>query len=505
MKIIFILIFCTNIIYGFAQSQEVPAFVTKVYNDIFRSMTNGKIKKPILQVTLDSAKIIYYSPDLNAIVFSEKFANLMRTFGVDSMNAVAHVLGHELAHVILQQGDFLKLGSGYADADFNDKLKNYQGLLKDSLALFEREADENAIFYAHISGYQTTHIAEKVLNSIYLNFKLKDKKLKNYPELSERIAMVNSSSKRMDVLLKLYDFGVISAMKGQFDHAIYFFDLIQNEHFYSKEIFNNLGTVYLMKVKFIEKDEFPFDLPFQIDCSSSLSQQRDFSVVVDELLEASKRCLNEAIKIDENYYFALLNNLIREFLSGTDRIKIQKKIELLNIDFPENKDHWILFALCDFQLGNNDAALKKLNQFPETNKQVKLLKCQLFNFECNVEAIEIFGQELPSIDISLDTLFKKRGDEFRSQLKYLPQVSNARIKVSLYKVENNSFFNISIPKFQPFSISEYPVQMVKKYQVFDPKLFDGWLHYDSNGVVFVTNKKIALKYLNNQLINLYKF
>ena len=505
MKIILIFIFCANIIFGFAQSQEVPSFVKKVYDDIFRSMTNGKIKKPVLQVIKDSSKIIYYAPDLNAIFFSEKFTRVMRSFGKDSMNAVAHVLGHELAHVILQQGDFLKLGSGYADVDFNEKLNKYQGLLKDSLALFEREADENAIFYAHISGYQTTHIAEKVLNLIYINFKLKDKKLKNYPELTERIAMVNSSSKRMDVLLKLYDFGVISAMKGQFDHAIYFFELIQNEHFYSKEIFNNLGTVYLMKVKFMEKDEFPFDLPFQIDCSSSLSQQRDFSEKVSELLEAAKRCLNEAVKMDEHYYIALINNLIREFLSGTELTKIQKKIELLNIDFPENQDHWILFVLCDFQLGNNNAALKKLNQIPETNKQVKLLKCQLFNLECNVDSIQIFGHELPSIDISLDTLFKKRGDDFRGQLKYQPQVSNARIKVSLYKVENNSFFNISIPKFPSFSISEYPVNMNDKYQVYNPKNFTGWMLYESNGVNFVSNKKVVLKYSNNLLINLYKF
>ena len=320
------------------QSTEPPKFIKKVYDDIFRSMSNGKIKKPVLQVIEDSSKIIYFTPDLNAIVFSEKFARVMRSFGKDSMNAVAHVLGHELAHVILQQGDFLKLGSGYADAEFNEKLKNYQGLLKDSLALFERQADENAIFYAHISGYQTTHIAEKVLDSIYSSFKLKDKKLKNYPELSERIALVESSSKRMAVLLKLYDFGIIATMKGQFDQAIYFFELKQNERFTSKEVLNNLGAVYLMKVKSILKNDFPYDLPFQIDCSSSLSQQRDISDDVDQLLEAAKRCLAEAIKMDDHYYFALMNDLIREFLSGTDLNKIQKKIEILDMDFPVNQD-----------------------------------------------------------------------------------------------------------------------------------------------------------------------
>ena len=487
------------------QSAEPPKFIKKVYDDIFRSMSNGKIKKPVLQVIEDSSKIIYYTPDLNAIVFSEKFARVMRTFGKDSMNAVAHVLGHELAHVILQQGDFLKLGSGYADAEFNEKLKNYQGLLKDSLALFERQADENAIFYAHISGYQTTHIAEKVLDSIYSSFKLKDKKLKNYPELSERIALVESSSKRMEVLLKLYDFGIIATMKGQFDQAIYFFELIQNERFTSKEVLNNLGSVYLMKVKSILKDDFPFELPFQIDCSSSLSQQRDISDEADQLLEAAKRCLAEAIKMDDHYYFALMNDLIREFLSGTELPKIQKKIEILDMDFPMNQDQWILYALCDFKLENKDAALIRLNQFQGNNSLVNLLKCQLFNTDCITESIQLFDKELPSIDISLDSLSKKRGDDFRGQLKYLPQISNARIKVSLYTIENNSFFNISIPSLPSFSISEYPVDIKDKYQVYNPENFVGWMYYESNGVSFVSNKKVVLKYSNNQLINLYKF
>ena len=489
------------------QSTEPPKFIKKVYDDIFRSMSNGKIKKPVLQVIEDSSKIIYYTPDLNAIVFSEKFARVMRSFGKDSMNAVAHVLGHELAHVILQQGDFLKLGSGYADAEFNEKLKNYQGLLKDSLALFERQADENAIFYAHISGYQTTHIAEKVLDSIYSSFKLKDKKLKNYPELSERIALVESSSKRMEVLLKLYDFGIIATLKGQFDQAIYFFDLIQNERFTSKEVLNNLGAVYLMKVKSILKDDFPYDLPFQIDCSSSLTQQRGGPTdELIDLLEASKRCLDEAIKMDDHYYFSILNNQIREFLSGTNPLKIQKNIESIDMDFPINQDHWILYALCDFQLGNKDAALSKLNEFQRNNSLVNMLKCQLFKTDCITESVQIFDKELPSINFLMDGLSKERGDEFREKLNYLPKSSNARFKVSLYELENDCFFNITLPaNLPPFSITEYSVDVIDKYQVYNPANFSGWLYYESNGVTFVSNKKVVLKYSNNQLINLYKY
>ena len=150
-----------------------PLFVTKVHNDIFQSMTNGKLAKPKLVVTTDSTKIIFYTPDFNTITLSEKFIRVMRSFKADSMNAVAHILGHELAHVILQQGDFLKIGSGYADDGFNEKVRKYGGELKDSLGLFERQADEQSIFYAHISGYQTTHVGKRVLEAIYTSFYLK--------------------------------------------------------------------------------------------------------------------------------------------------------------------------------------------------------------------------------------------------------------------------------------------------------------------------------------------
>lgn len=489
----------------FGQSKLAPKFIEKVYSDIFNSMTNGKIKKPSLIVIEDSSKIIYYSPDLNSIVFSEKFTTVMRSFGVDSMNATAHVLGHELAHVILQQGDFLKLGSGYADDQFNEKLKNYQGILKDSLAFFERQADENAIFYAHISGYQTTHIAGRVLNSIYLNFNLKDKKLKNYPELKERISMVESASKRMEVLLKFYDFGIMATMKSQYDHAIYFFELIQTEKFYSKEIFNNLGSVYLMKVKSILKDKYPFELPFQIDSYSSLSQQRDSPEKIELLIEASERSLNEAIRIDKNYYFALLNSLIREFLSGVDLIKLKKKIEILALDFPDKTDHWILFSICDFQLGNEESAISMLTNLSKSNNLAILVKSQLSKVEYKNTQLENFKQILPLIDISRDTLYKKRGEDFRSQLKYLPQSSNSRIKVSIYNVDNNIFYNINFPGFASFSISEYSVSLVNQYSIYNPNMFSGWMVYNSNGVVFVSNKQYVLKYSNNQLINLYKF
>ena len=108
MKIIFILIFCANIIYGFAQSQEVPAFVKKVYNDLYNNLSITKeITKPNLQYFPDNKELIVKYEQVNGglsskIIMGSEFIAVIRSFGVDSSNALAFVLGHEMVHIFDQ-------------------------------------------------------------------------------------------------------------------------------------------------------------------------------------------------------------------------------------------------------------------------------------------------------------------------------------------------------------------------------------------------------------------
>ena len=47
-------------------------------------------------------------------------------------------------------------------------------------------------------------------------------------------------------------------MKGQFDQAIYFFELILKEKFYAIEVYNNLAVSYMLKSKYLAQDKFPY-------------------------------------------------------------------------------------------------------------------------------------------------------------------------------------------------------------------------------------------------------
>ena len=107
---LFVLI-CANFANAFCQAQEVPAFAKKVYSDICETMGNGKLLMPSLVLNLDPKAVATFYPDgMNKngngkaeVAIGVKFVELVRGFGVDSSNAMAHVLGHELAHIILGQ------------------------------------------------------------------------------------------------------------------------------------------------------------------------------------------------------------------------------------------------------------------------------------------------------------------------------------------------------------------------------------------------------------------
>ena len=81
MKIILTLIFCANIISGFSQSQEVPAFVKKVYDDIFNTMNDGKVIRPKLVLSDKPTEVATYDPKTESeplIILGVNFIKLIR-------------------------------------------------------------------------------------------------------------------------------------------------------------------------------------------------------------------------------------------------------------------------------------------------------------------------------------------------------------------------------------------------------------------------------------------
>lgn len=470
MKIILIFIFCANIISGFAQSQEVPAFVTKVYNDISQTMGNGKVLIPKLVLSADPKEVASYFPNGidgtgAEVAVGIKFIELVRGFGADSSNALAHVLGHELAHIILGQNkELIKLGSGYASTEFNKQLKKYKQNLRDSI--WERQADEYAAFYAHMSGYNTIDISSNLLDSIYIKFELKESQMTRYPPLEERKLITTTSGKQMSILKKMFDAANIATITGNYNMAIAFYETIINENFPSKEIHNNLGLVYLLKAyKDIDTIDFPYKFPFELDLESNLySNTRSLTNESEDLLKEAIKQFKFATQIDDNYYVSWLNRSICEFLLNDDKFE-SSILNASRSDDDKIKMHAELMKiLYKHKYGDSKEAMASLKSF-QTADELAKINFQLLNSN---ERIKKEKQNI-AIDYSVD-------------LKQILQLSDPKFNFRAKEADQSETLHRVFPSLRSF-----------KYSVLENEIFNGVQWVSQKGTNYPTINIYDLK------------
>lgn len=336
---LFFFIMSSNI---FGQYQKAPDFAIKVYDDIFNTMNDGKVIRPKLVLSDKPTEVASYDPTGNepVIKLGINFIALIRNFGKDSSNALAHVLGHELAHVILRQNDLISsIGSGYASVEYNKEVKKYKKVLQDSI--FERQADEFAALYAHMAGYKTTGIGEMVLDSIYKRFNLTDSKLSRYPKLIERKAIVKHTEKKMSVLKMFFDASILCALSENFEMSEALNRAIIMENFPSREIHNNLGVTSLIKgISLLDTLDFPYQFPISIDISTRLNTTQERAIDDDAIifLKQSLQHFDNAIKCSETYEIAWLNKAIVHFILGDEDSFTIDLIKLKNSTSQEIKN-----------------------------------------------------------------------------------------------------------------------------------------------------------------------
>lgn len=313
-KVFFIIAF--SIITGKIFSQEAPAYIADVYNDIFRSMANGDVIKPKLIVVNDlklepnQREVATYYPQEKTIKVGLSFLELTRRFGADSSNARAHVISHELAHLFLKQGFTHSIGSGYASLKLNQLIISSK-IPADS-KLDESAADQWAFFYSHISGYKTTKIVSSLLDSIYRNYHLTDAMLSRYPSLKVRQYYADEASEKMKKMCEAFDFANIALVHGDYEMSAAIFNAILEEGFTSREIYSNLGTTHLLKaIQMKDSTELKYILPVQLDMTTRLNMGEDRGIVsvqeVNENLNRSVKLFRQTVKVDPDYSIAYLN------------------------------------------------------------------------------------------------------------------------------------------------------------------------------------------------------
>ena len=451
MKSIFTIITIVAIAFQSLNAQQSPApFVTQVYDDIYQVMhTRQSPEKPNLVLSDNTREIALFSPSSNQIAVGQDFIELARSFGKDSMNVIAQIMSHEMAHVLLEQSSIIKdIGSGYASKAFNKMLKAKHISLRDSL--FERQADEYSFFYAQIAGYRTADLAPRILDSIYKQWNLKDKDLKRYPPLIERKLIATTASKKMKILKELFDVAILSNISGNYNLAIDLFKFILEEDFDSREIHNNLGTAYLLKaISSLDTLEYPYIFPVQIDLNTELDGHRGIGQSAERDIKKALEQFKFAAQGKGKYPIAMLNKAICEWLLEDEEFEItMMRISKLKDGFVRQNAR-ILEAIDLYHKDDKNSCKSMLKELRTENSLANMNYNILFKKDKRQHNNSI---DLPSIDLpDFDFVFDDAARKSDTLVKVFG--SNAR-DFSLRRLSDSNWtgYRIKSTKDQPAAI-----------------------------------------------------
>lgn len=270
------------------------------------------------------------------ILIDEGMIEVCRKMGKDSMDAMAFIIGHELAHHYNHHFWASHFGTAFADERWGQMIDSL-GSEEEFIQFYETQADDFGLFFAYVAGYQPFGISEKLYRTIYETFELPDK-LKGYPSLEERIRIAGMAEERVAKLVPIFKAGkylyiLSAAEEGKYKELLLgksreCFETLVDRKMVNREIFNNLGVVYLqLALAILDKQEHPYNYPVVFDEDSRIIKDygsatgtkghgwADVEAHAMQLLSHAIRYLDQATDLDHSYGIGYLNQCIGYYLS----------------------------------------------------------------------------------------------------------------------------------------------------------------------------------------------
>lgn len=315
---------------GYGNTLEIPGKFRschQVFEQLIHSIGRANIPKPVF-VPENNKRLTAKTLANGEIHIGDKFIDVCRGFGKDSLNAMALVLGHELAHYYLDHFWATEYGSEFANLAWGKKIME---TFEDTrfLESYESQADEFGIFYCFLAGYSTFDIASEVYDKIYSEYNLPDS-IAGYPSKSDRIKIHEQSESRIKKLIPVFETGILLTVLGSdsksknrsiiLSKAVECFEFILDENYTNKEILNNTATIHIMLALMgMEKSETRFSYPLTLDEDSQLYGLKGAKATgqktsgfgtkefIKEQLYLAEKYLNRARELDRDYIPAFIN------------------------------------------------------------------------------------------------------------------------------------------------------------------------------------------------------
>jgi tetratricopeptide (TPR) repeat protein len=248
--------------------------------------------------------IALYKPDPYPLIqLDEEVYDLCRKLGQDSLNALAVLLSHELAHHYEKHDWYYTFGIGRPQQHFP----------KETIQRFESEADFYGCFYGELAGFASGRVFPLILDLVYQRFNLATR-LPGYPSKEERKTIYGKKQSEAAQMVAVFNAGKFLYLLQEFDAAAQCFEYLVNR-FPSREILNNLAAARLQQALVVYTRQQPpgFVYPVELDGRSRLiSLQRSAPTPIStqqlqRLLAEARRYAEKAQEVDPSYVPAYIN------------------------------------------------------------------------------------------------------------------------------------------------------------------------------------------------------
>tara|TARA_B100001059_G_C17792411_1_gene560955 strand:- start:142 stop:1524 length:1383 start_codon:yes stop_codon:yes gene_type:complete len=436
----------------FNHAQDCESRIKKIYNDVINSIGNNFPAPPNLIISDNKRIIAYLGRD--GITIGKTLIDLF----CDDKNfddKIAYVISHELAHHYLSHNWTRNTNLGYASSigEFIDE----QSVSKTQRKLDEAAADLFGGFFGQIAGYSVLLNGKEGLKEIYEHFKL-PKEIEGYPSLDDRIEIIDSNIKKANKLTTLFNVGNILLMLGNYDEAKICFEDILRNNFTSREIFNNIGLVYLLKGisisdPKISKFIYPISIDFQTRADINSTRSLDLINDPNKLFNYAMDEFDKSIRLDKNYYLAKKNlsilNFIKAFKDGNDKKFIEKSEDFNLLDESTKADLKVISGI------NKKFKKKKLLKLSKggsyiSNKNIEYeYSKKSINFEKPNEKFKIdtgdFVFGLPKPNTKIKTKNRDLSITTKTYETYsLISIDNSKNSMIILKTENKYNFKNQI-------------------------------------------------------------
>lgn len=315
-----------------AFSQEDHDVVNEVVEKLAEQFSNSEYIVPQVKIVDKNSIVATYFPKKETIEISEKTISICKDFGDRYEDALAFILGHELAHSVQENIHRNGIETNFLAYDKHNRARKH----------LEENADLNGAFASYLAGYRVDDIIPKVLGNLYEAYGLKGKKLSGYPTFESRIMTSSNMSDHVTKLISLYDLSTYLSITERYEYTIPLYEEIMKSYNGVEVINNKAASLALMAMNIgdynLDQYIYPFEFFFESRLQKKIIDKRSKDIPIhiirkrNEYLKQAKSELEKVIerpgissKVLVNYYSIL--NMLGHSQFVIDKLKDKEDLD----------------------------------------------------------------------------------------------------------------------------------------------------------------------------------